>query len=179
MKLTPEHIDQTRLLTADGIYDCCLVQQRFAYKLFNNSVSSMGDVVLFSAPTKIGPLALNDAIIVAAELPNATMFGGVCFARLYAAQFGSILSSLLDLKCTVDESCLFVNDKQASLTMINQVKDSVLINFVFPLLEGNTEEAFYTFKLNEEQRSDFENSAIHSFNQLVRSVFIETRRDNF
>lgn len=179
MKLTKEQIDITNLLTQDGIYDCCLVQQRFAYKLFNNSVSSLGDAILFYAPTKIGPLFFQNAMVVAAELPNTSMFGGTCFARLYAAQVGSILAVMLNKDCTVDESCIFIDGEQTSLSMINQVKDSVIIHLIFPLEEGNTQEAFRCVELDEEKKLGFEISVIESFRQLTRSIYIETRRDNF
>lgn len=179
MKLTTEQMQATNLLTPEGYYDCCLIQQRFAYKLFRNNASSMGDVIMFDAHTKIGPLSFADAIVIAVELPATTIFGGVCFARLYAAQLGSVLSALLNVECTVDESCIFIDDKQASVSMINQVKESVLINFIFPLQEDNTEEAFYTLKMDCEQKTNFEISVIESFKQLTRSIFIETRRDNF
>ena len=179
MKLSQEQIDETRLLTEEGVYDCCLVQQRFAYKLFRNSVSSLGDVVLFYAPTKIGPLVLEHALVVAAELPNTSMFGGVCFARLYAAQIGSVITSMTNHDCVADESCLFIDGKQASLSMINQVKDSTIIHLILPLKEGNTQESFYTLQLDEEKTLGLEISIIEAFRQLTRSIYIETRRDNF
>jgi Na+-transporting NADH:ubiquinone oxidoreductase subunit NqrA len=179
MIVTPEQLSQTSILTQEGVYDCCLIQQRFSYKLFGNSVSSLGDVITFRAPINIGPLFFENSIVIAAELPNASMFAGTCFARLYAAQLGSILSSMINEEYTVDESCIFSGEAQASLSMINQVKDSVLLHIVFPLKEGNTKETFSCLKLDEEKLLGFEISAVEAFRQLTRSIFIETRRDNF
>lgn len=178
MILTPEQISQTSILTKEGVYDCCLIQQRFSYKLFGNSVSSLGDVITFRAPINIGPLFFESSVIVAAELPNVSMFGGTCFARLYAAQLGSVLSSMTSEEYTVDESCIFAKETQASLSLINQVKDSVLLHLVFPLKEGNTKDTFSCLNLDE-KLIGFEISAVESFRQLTRSIFIETRRDNF
>lgn len=179
MRLAPDHIQKTNLLTEDGLYDCCLAQQRFAYKLFHNSVSSSGDVVLFNAPTKIGPLVFKNALIVVAELPNTEVFGGACFARLYAAQIGSMLTAMTNKECVIDESCVFVDEKQASLSMINQVKDSIMLHLIFPLEEGNTDKTFHLLDLDPEKMLDLEISIVESFRQLTRSIFIETRRDNF
>jgi hypothetical protein len=179
MKLTNEQINKLNLLTEQGVYDCCLVQQRFAFKLFHNNISPLGDIALLRTPTKVGPLILQDALVAAIELPNCNMFGGVCFARLYAAQLGSCLSALTSKSCVIDESCIFVEDKQTSLSMINQIKDSILIHFIFPLVEGNTEKMFGTFEFNEENIKDFEITLVESFKQLTKNIFIESRRDNF
>ena len=171
--------EQTSFLKdSEQCYDCKLLQQRFALKLFGaEAVSPLGNLLCFVSPTAIGSIQINKALMLAVELPNVDIFGGVCFLRLYSAQLGSILSSLLSKECFVDESCVFIENKQASIAMINKVKDSVLFHIIFAL-DSNIEQ-LNNLELNEQQLNQFQTGAVESFQQLTRSIFVETRRDNF
>jgi hypothetical protein len=96
---------------------------------------------------------------------------------LYSAQLGSLLSTINnDLQCHVEENCIFVNGKQTSLVMVNTVKDSVIFHIIFPKIVDVDD--FRPFVLTEEQQDLFEQHCINCFEQLTRSVFLETRRDN-
>lgn len=161
-------------------YDCKLLHQRFgvALKLFGvESVSPLGDILCFSSPTVISSLTINKALVLAVELPNTDIFGGTCFLRLFSAQLGSILSSLLSKECFVDESSVFIEDKQTSISMINKVKDSIMFHIIFAL-ETDIKE-LNNLELDEQPFNMFQTNAVQSFQQLTRSIFIETRRDNF
>lgn len=175
MILNNEQIEP--LLNEQGFYDCKLVQQRFALKILGESVSPLGDVLCFEAPVLIGPLAIQRALIFAIELPSTDLFGGVCFQRLYATMLGSLLSVINGKNCFVDESCIFAEDIQASLSMLNQIKDSIVFHIVFPM-ETDREE-FCKLDLRGQQLEEFKFNAIESFKHLTKSIFIETRRDAF
>lgn len=175
MNLNNEQIES--LLNEQGFYDCKLVQQRFALKILGESVSPLGDALCFEAPVLIGPLALQRALVLAIELPSTDLFGGVCFQRLYATMLGSLLSTIGGKNCFVDESCIFAEDTQASLSMLNKIKDSIVFHIVFPM-ETDREE-FCKLDLRGQQLEEFKFNAIESFKHLTKSIFIETRRDAF
>lgn len=170
--------DQTKpLINADGFYDCKLVNQKFAFKIMRDDVSPLGNVICFRAPTVLGPLKVDDALIIVAELPNTDTFGGVCFLRLYLTQIGSWLSATTGKECFVDESSLFIDGKQASISVLNKVKDSVVFHIVFAnnIYEGE----IANFSLSEDQLTSFQNNVKDMFSHLTKSIFIETCRDDF
>ena len=165
------------LLNEQGFYDCRLIQQRFALKILGEDVSPLGDVLCFESPVLIGPLALQRALVLAVELPSTDLFGGVCFQRLYATMLGSLLSITAGKNCFVDESCIFAGDTQASLSMLNKIKDSIVFHIVLPM-ETDREE-FYKLDLEGQHLEEFKYNAVKSFKHLTKSIFIETRRDTF
>ena len=172
--------EQTAQLTdEEGVYDCKLVAQQFAYKLIRENVSPLGDVFCFTSPARIGPLGLEEAVILAGELPNTDMFGATCFLRLYSTQLGSLLSVLTGKESYVEDSCIFVEGKQSSLTILNKIKDSVVFHIVFPVLCYAEGVDLQTLDLETPTMNDFKVNAIECFKHMVKSIFIETRRDNF
>lgn len=175
MILSSEQIQP--LLNDQGLYDCKLVQQRFALKLLGENVSPLGDILCFESPVLIGPLVLQKALVLAVELPSTDLFGGVCFQRLYATMLGSLLSTIGGKNCFVDESCIFAENLQASLSMLNKIKDSVVFHIVFPI--DTDREEFCKLDLKDQLLEDFKFNAIESFKHLTKSIFIETRRDTF
>lgn len=177
MILTKELLAQ--VTDEEGVYDCRLITQQFAYKLLRDQVSPLGDVVCFQAPTRVGQLGLENALVLAVELPNVNSFGSVCFQRLYSAQLGSLLSVLTSKEYYVDESSLFSGDLQASLNISNRMKDSGLFNIIFPITMFANNEKFLMLDLDNTLMSDFTHNAIESFKYLIKSIFIETCRDNF
>jgi hypothetical protein len=177
MILTQEQI--TQLTDEEGVYDCRLVAQQFAYKLLKENVSPLGDVFCFASPTRIGPLGLEDAVVLVGEIPNTDMFGATCFLRLYSTQLGSLLSVLTGKESYVEDSSIFIENKQASLTFLNRIKDSVVFHIVFPTLCYTEGVDFYTLDLEGQIMTEFKANAIECFKHMVKSIFIETRRDNF
>jgi hypothetical protein len=173
MKLTKEQI---KLITNEGVYECLFTKQRFAISLFDDP-SPLGNVVCFEAPVKVGALNVKDAFVICGELPNTNVFGGVCFQRLYSAQLGSLLSTInSELQCHVEDNCVFINGKQASLVIVNMIKDSAIFHIIFPKVVDV--EDFQPFELGKDQQELFEQHCVNCFEQLTRSVFLETRRDN-
>jgi hypothetical protein len=165
------------LLDEDGTYQYSLIRQRFASLFFGEEVSPIGNVIVFEAKSGSGPLCFNKALIVAAELPNSSIFAGVCFQRLYATQLGSLLSMITGKQCFVDESCIFADGLQSSIALTSKFKDSVLFHIIFPIKTDRKE--FFDFSLKEEDMQTFKVNAVESFKHLSKSIFLETQRDNF
>jgi hypothetical protein len=164
---------------SEGVYECSLITQPFAYKIFNEEVSPFGDIVGFQVPARVGPLSIEEAFVIAMELPNVDSFGGACFSRLYAAQLGSLLSVLTPKQYYVEENSLFTDDLQASLMVSNSYKDSMLINIIFPIIMYSNNNLFAMLELDSQRFEDFQLNVVNSFKYLTKSIFIETRRDNF
>ena len=160
-----------------GIYQCSLVKRRFAHLFFRDDISPFGNIIAFESKIEIGPLCLDKALVIGGEIPSTSMFGGVCFQRLYATQLGSLLSVLTGKECFVDESCIFATGLQASLSVINKIKDSVVFHLIFPIDTDLNE--FSKLTLTDEDMQAFKANAIESFKHLSKSVFLETQRDNF
>ena len=101
----------------------------------------------------------------------------VYIQRLYSAQLGSILSVITNnSQCFIEENCIFVNDKQASLVLVNTIKDSTMFHIIFPKIVDA--DGFQPFDLNQEQEEQFTQHCLNCFDQLTKSIFLETRRDN-
>jgi len=169
---------QTQQLTNNGTYECAFTKQRFAVNVFDDP-SPLGDIIVFEAPLAIGPIKFDKSLVLCGELPNTNIFGGVCFQRLYSAQVGSILSQLLEKPCYVNENCLFVEEKQTSITVVNQVKTSVLFHIFFPItVSENGDQGLFELKLENKKLEEFKQHCINCFYQLTKSLFVETQRDN-
>jgi hypothetical protein len=166
---------QLKQITNNGVYECLFTKQRFGIALFEEP-SPLGSLICFESPVKIGVLSLPDCFVICGELPNVNIFGGVCFQRLYSAQLGSILQQICGLECYVDQNCLFTNEKQCSLTIVNTIKDSAMFHIIFPKVVDI--EGFQPLELTKEQMEIFQQHCLNSFDQLKKSVFLETRRDN-
>lgn len=177
MNLTKEQISS--ITNSEGVYECGLITQQFAYRLLKDEVSPLGDICCFNAPIQIGSLGIEEAIILIGELPNMNMYGAVCFQRLYATQLGSLLSMLTGKEYYVEDSCLLTDGLQVSISILNKVKDSVVFHMIFPTLMYNTLDRFCRLELDAQLDADFKHNAIESFKYLNKSIFVETRRDNF
>ena len=175
-------LDQQQLaeiLREDGAYDCSLIRQLFSYKILKDKVSPLGNAFCFEAPTVIGPLVLESALVIAAELPKTDTFGGACFQRLYASQIGTLISNYTSKDCWLDQNCLFIEDKQVSITIMNQIKNSVVFNTIFPIKYSIKDVNFFELNLNSQEMADLKQNLIGSFQYLTENLFIETCRDNF
>jgi hypothetical protein len=175
MILSEQHIQS--ITNEDGVYQCGLINRRFAHLFFGEDTSPIGNVVVFESKTEIGSLSLENALVVCGELPNTSMFGGVCFQRLYATQIGSLLSVITGKECFVDESCIFTDGVQASLSITNRIKDSITFHIIFPT--DSAREELCSLALKQEDMNAFKENAIEAFKHLTKSIFLETQRDNF
>lgn len=172
MILTQQQID---ILTSKQHYDCSLVKQKWSYTILKEDVSPLGNILTFETPINISKFCLDSSIVIAAELPNVNMFGGASFLRLYSTQLGSILSHMLNKDCYVDQSCVFIEEQQASISLLNHVKESILFHIIFSTC---FHKHVFELKMTQEEKTLFQEKAIDCFHHLVKSIFIETRRDN-
>jgi hypothetical protein len=177
MILEQQHL--TEILTESGSYDYSLIKQLFSYKLLQEKVSPLGNIFCFEAPTSLGPLYLESALIVAAELPKTDTFGAACFQRLLATQIGTFVSMQIKKDCWLDQNCLFVEDKQLSITVLNQIKNSVVFNIIIPIKHSIEAVNFFQLDLPAEELTQLKQNIIGSFHFLTENLFIETCRDNF
>jgi hypothetical protein len=170
--------EQIKHITNEGSYECVLSKQRFSTAFFEDP-SPLGSIITFESPVAIGPVEFKKSLVICAELPNTNIFGGVCFQRLYSAQLGSILSNFLNKPCYVNENCLFVDQEQASIVVVNQLKTSIMIHIFLPIIvseDGNN--GLYEIKLVEDKMKELKEHCVNSFHHLTRSLFLETQRDN-
>lgn len=166
-------------LREDGAYDCSLIKQLFSYKLIRDKVSPLGNIFCFESPTIIGPLIFQEALVIAVELPNVNTFGGACFQRLFASQLGTFVSMYTQKECWLDQNCLFIEEHQVSITVLNQIKNSVVFNIIFPIKHSLQDINIFRLNLDEDKMFEFKQNLIGSFHHLTESLFIETCRDNF
>ena len=165
------------ILDEEQIYQCGLIDRRFAHLFFGENISPLGNLIVFESKVSLGPLYLKKALIIGGELPNTNMFGGICLQRLYTTLLGSLLSVITGKECFVDESRVFVEGVQASISITNKIKDSVVFHIMFPI---DTEvEELSKLSLNEKDMQTFKTNCIESFKHLTKSIFLETQRDNF
>ena len=175
MILTQEQT--VNLLEGKPFYECRLIHQKFAYNVFQNNLSLLGSLLIFEAPTKIGPIQFENALVFAIELPRIEMYSGVCFERLFASQVGAIISEKTQQECYLHENCLLIGNKQLSIGIVNKVKESVLIHIIVSLKTAN--ETFYCLEANQEDLNDIKTKAEQAFSYLTNSIYIETQSDNF
>jgi hypothetical protein len=169
---------QITAITNEGAYECLFSKQRFSTAFFEDP-SPLGSIIVFETPVKIGPVSFERSLVICGELPNTNIFGGVCFQRLYSAQLGSILSNFLEKQCYVNENCLFVEQEQTSITVVNQLKSSIMFHIFLPIVvskEGT--KGLYEIKLEEDSMQEFKEHCVNSFHHLTKSLFLETQRDN-
>lgn len=175
-------LDETQtksLLTASGVYDGRLLTQQFAYKYYESNISPLGNIVGFVSPTKIGPVGMEEAFILAGEIQNLNAFGTCCFQRLYATQIGSLLSIMIGKDFYVDENSILCEDKQVCITLTNKVKDAGVFHMVFPIkVCVDFESVISNIDLGE-RFAEFQKECIASFDYLINNIFVGSCRDNF
>jgi hypothetical protein len=171
--------DQTNNVMGEATtYSCELIKKRFSHYFFGDRMSPCGNIIAFEYPTKIGVLELTKALVFATEIPNSTIYGGVCFQRLFSAQIGSIFSEVFQTECYVDGNNIIVEGQtQANISVLNRVKDSILFHYIFSI--DTDVEGFYKLSFNEEKINEFKQKVVDCFNHLAHSIFLDTQRDNF
>ncbi len=176
------NLEQTQsILNEDKLYNCCLLTQQFAFKFFDKNTSPLGNIVAFTTPTEVGNIRIEQALVFAAELQNVTPFALACFQRLYTLQLGTLLTNFTGNDYFMDESCLFIKDKQVNLTLLNTVKTSGIFHLIFPIVMYQTDysKILHLIELDCEKATEFVTEGINCFNFLLNNIFISNCRDNF
>ena len=169
-----------RLINGEPEYNCSLINRKFGYDVFKDSVSPVANAICFQSPIKVGSLKFARSITVCGELLNYDLLAGICFYRLYLAQVGSLLSEKINAECLVNENVLMIENKQACISIINKRKDTTLFHLIIPDVIDSKEQAeqFYQLNLTYEDTVAFKESLIDSFYFLTHSIFLESQRDN-
>lgn len=184
--------EQLKEITGVNYYDGAVLHNRFAYKFFKKQVNREGNIVAFVAPMEvtINLIDLEDslnkdyiysdnAINFIIEIPDISLFGGVCFQRLFNAQLGSLLCTKYlqtegyvkgdDLMVKIDSDTA----KKASVSIAGHKDGAVLIHTGINITAGAKAPEFaYSTNLTSEQAESFIKDAINIFYSLVHDVHV-------
>ena len=167
--------EQTKVIVPSDYYKCELLKQKWSYTLLGSEMSPLGNIIAFESPLQAGNLNLDNVLVFAAELPNTGAFGGTSFLRLYLAQLGSLLTQHLQQVCNIEHNNIFIDNKQASIALSSTKKDSFLFHIIFSV---KSEEQLACLNLDDNLRNEFKKQAVEAFHFLVKSIFLETQRDD-
>jgi hypothetical protein len=184
--------EQLKEVTGCNYYDGAVLHDRFAYKFLKKQVNREGNIIAFIAPMEvtINLIDLEDsinkdyiysdsAINFIIEIPDCSLFGGVCFQRLFNAQLGSLLCTKYiqkegyvkgdDLMVRVDAETA----KKASVSIAGEKNGAVLIHTGINITAGVKAPDFaYSTNLTPEQCESFMKDAINIFYALVHDVHV-------
>jgi hypothetical protein len=173
-------------------YDGSILHERFAYKFLKKEVSREGNIIAFIAPMEVtvNLVDLEDsinkdyiysdsAINFLIEIPDCSLFGGVCFQRLFNAQLGSLLCTKYlqkegyvkgDDMMIIDESG---NQKKASVSIAAHTDNTVLIHTGININAGAKAPDFaYSTALNKEQADNFMQESINMFYGMIHDIHV-------
>lgn len=176
-------------------YDGSILKQRFAYKFLKKNVSRLGNIFAFVAPMEVTTNLIdledslnNDyiysdkAINFLIEIPDISLFGGVCFQRLLNAQIGSLLcTKYLNVPGYVDGDDIMVQVgdtfKKASVSIAAEINGAVVIHIGININAGDKAPDFaYSTNLNDEQTDSFMKDVIQMFYYMLQDVFVATTK---
>jgi len=182
--------------TGCDYYDGSVIHERFAYKFFGKEVSPFGNIVAFRAPMEVTDNLIDledslnkdyiysdDAVNLIMEIPNADLFGGVCFQRLLNAQIGSIIcSTFLEQDGYVDGDDIMILDeekkpKKASVSIAAYKSGAVLIHTGINIKAGDRAPDFaYSTNLDDDKVEKLMYTCCAMFQDLVRNIFVATTK---
>lgn len=185
------------------VYDGTYLRKRFAYDHFLEKTQPIGNIIAFRAPIKIEVANLinkddiikeeeirsDDAINFCMEIPNISLFAGVCFQRIFNSCIGNILASEF-LKCDVEidgEKIIIHKETEdngiirmkgiASISDVNFVDGAVLIHTGIHINSGvKSPVTSYSTKLENEQCLILMRKGIEYFYGVLHEIFVETTK---
>lgn len=185
------------MIIQKSIYDGSELSDRFAYRYFRKNVNAAGNIVAFVAPMQVESDHMVDledklandfiysekAINILIEIPNISLYAGVCFQRLYNSLIASILCSnfLQNSVCEIDGDDIFFviegQRKKASVSIAKQCNGAVLIHTGINIVAGERAPSFaFSTNLTDEQITVFLNQAIEMFYKLSQDIFVATTK---
>lgn len=188
-----------KINTYDGTY----LRKRFAYDHFLEKTQPIGNIIAFRSPIKVEVENLvdkddilkeeeiysDDAINFCMEIPNISLFAGICFHRIFNSCIGNILAAE-HLQCDVEidgtniivhkeleEEGIIRTKGTASISNINSVDGAVLIHTGIHLNAGRKAgvTAFST-KLEDEEATVLMHKGIEFFYGILHEIFVETTK---
>jgi hypothetical protein len=173
-------------------YDGSILHERFAYKFLKKNVSREGNIIAFIAPMEvtINLVDLEDSINkdyiysdsamnFLIEIPDCSLFGGVCFQRLFNAQLGSLLcTKYLQKEGYVKGDDMMVIDenstaKKASVSIAGHTDNTVLIHTGINIAAGAKAPDFaYSTNLSKEHADNFMQEAVSIFHGMIHDIHV-------
>lgn len=191
------------ILEKIDVYDGSYLRKRFAYDHFLEKTQPIGNIIAFRSPIKVEvenlidkerilnnePIYSDDAINFCMELPNTSLFAGVCFQRIFNSCIGNLLASNY-LKCDIeiDGSNIIIHKEReeegiirtkglASITDVNCVDDAVLIHTAIHINAGQkAERSAYSTGLTEDECIILMREGIEFFYGVLHEIFVETTK---
>ena len=184
-------------------YDGTYLHKRFAYDHFKDKTHPIGNIIAFRSPISVDiknlvdkehiireeGLYSDDAINFCMEIPNISLFAGVCFQRIFNSCIGNILASEF-LKCDVeiDGSSIIIHKEieengiiktkgKASVSDITLVNGAVLIYTGININAGKKAPAIaYSTRLSNDDSIILMRKGIEYFYGVLHEIFVETTK---
>jgi len=191
MIITKEKLKE---VSGADFYDGSLIHERFAYKVMQKNINLLGNIVSFRAPMVVTDNLIDledslnndyiysdDAINFCIEIPDISLFAGVCFQRLFMGQLAYKLSPLLNKPITLDgdDVLVTVDDRQmkASVSIAAHKNDAVLIHAGINIEAGVRAPDFaFSTKMTDEQATQFMEDAEEGFAYLLADIKLATSK---
>jgi len=185
------------------IYDGTYLHKRFAYDHFLDKTQPVGNIIAFRSPISVSidklvdkaniikeeGLYADDAINFCLEIPNISLFAGVCFQRIFNTCIGNILASEF-LKCDVeiDGAAIIIHKEieedgiiktrgKASVSDVVLVDGAVLIHTGINVTSGKKAPATaFSTKLSDDECIVLMRKGIEFFYGVLHEIFVETTK---
>ena len=185
------------------LYDGAILQDRFAYDIFKDKVLRIGNIIAFRAPMTVEAdfmvdkqdlkdedyIYSEDSINFCIEIPDISLFAGVCFQRLFNSAVANILASKY-LRCDIEvdgddirvhkeftQGGIIQQEGKASVSIAKQCNGAVLIHTGINVKAGKKAPAFaYSTNLTDEQCEEFMRDCIELFYAMVQDIFVATTK---
>jgi hypothetical protein len=187
--------EKLKEVTGCNYYDGAVLHERFAYKFLKKEVSREGNIIAFIAPMEVtvNLVDLEDSINkdyiysdsamnFLIEIPDCSLFGGVCFQRLFNAQLGSMLcTKYLQKEGYVKGDDMMVicdgTPKKASVSIAGRTDDTVLIHTGINITAGAKAPDFaYSTNLSNEVAEQFMQECVNIFHGMIHDIHVATSK---
>jgi len=191
------------IITDFPIYDGSILQDRFAYEYFKEKTQRIGNIIAGRSAAKVEEdfmvdkqdlmdgdyIYADDMLHFLIEIPDVSLFAGVCFQRLFNSSVGNILASNY-LHCDIEvdgddinvikehmQGGVLLTRGKASVSITKECNGGVLIHKGINVVAGKKAPAFaYSTKLTDEQCNQFMNECCSMFYGMIQDVFVATSK---
>ena len=183
-------------------YNGSILQDRFAYSFFKDKVLRTGNIIAGISPAQVEADYMIDKedliskdyiysekmIHFLIEIPDVSLFAGVCFQRLYCNMIGNILARYVKSSVEIDGDDIFVIKEhnqggviqqkgKASVSIAKHCNDAVLIHIGINVKAGKRAPAFaFSTNLTDQESEAFMRECISAFYEMIHDVFIATTK---
>ncbi len=182
------------MIIKQDIYDGEILQDRFAYDFFKKEVSRTGNILCFTAPMRVGAefmvdkedLVNNDYIFSGSamnfliEIPDISLYAGICFQRLFNTLLKDILNDRLfdNLKMKGDDILVDCEEKKKlSVSIAKQCNGAVLIHTGVNINAGEEAPSFaYSTNFSDDEVWQIFEEVTHMFKDISHDIFIASTK---